>query len=713
MHISIYSSPSPSRRRLAVATLAALAPFASHLHGQTTPHTHEDEVTLDEYVVSASPFARTTDELHQAAGVLVGDRLDDVRASSLGETLAGQPGISSTAFGPGASRPVIRGLDGERIRVLTNGVGTIDASGTSPDHAVSLDPALIEKIEILRGPSALLYGSSAAGGVINVVENQIPIRRPDAPLDGTIHAHYGSAADERAGAASFRGNSDAFGWQASYSARKSGDLRIPGYAEVHDEDEHQHEEEHDEEHEDEEVYGKLLGSAVDTRAGSAGLAWFWGRGRVGVAVSGFDTRYGVPGHAHHHEDEHEHDEEEGEGHDHEAEHEEGDVVIDLEQRRIDFAFDLEEPLPFLRDLRMRLGIADYTHLELEGDEIGTRFDTKGWEGRIDALRQPVGAFEGAIGLQMQRHELSADGEEAFLPPTRTTNAALFGIEELVTGSVRWQAGARLERHEVDVLDGSAENNSKTALSASLGALWTPTTDWTLALSLARTERNPTAQEWYADGPHAATRAYEIGDPGLGKEKSTGIDLNLRRRTGAVTGSLSLFHTDYDRYIYAEETGEEEDGLDVYRFVARDARFHGGELEVVWHLHETPAHTYDITFFGDVVRATNRTDGTDLPRIPAARVGAAFDYHGERWALGFDVRHSFDQERTAPGESPSSGYTLVGAHVGWNLPLESSVLSLYLRAHNLFDEEARPHTSYLKDLAPLSGRNIVLGARLAF
>ncbi|MGH8019627.1 MAG: TonB-dependent receptor [Opitutaceae bacterium] len=707
MHPTSFSFPFARPLGLVLAGGAA---FAIPVDAQVSTPARET-VELDEFVITALPFARSAEELHQAAALLGGDRLDDIRSGTLGETLDGQPGVSSTSFGPGAGRPIIRGLDGERIRVLTNGVGTIDASGASPDHAVSLDPALVERVEIVRGPAALLYGSSAAGGVVNVVENRIPIERASEGISGAIDAHIDTVANERAGSGSFRGASDRFGWQASFSKRKSGDVDIPGCAET-------------EPHADE-APGTLENSAVATTAGSAGLAWFWSRGRAGLAFSGFDTRYGVPGHEHHHEEDEDLDAfeieiladpaadpfeiaaEEGE------EEEHGGVLIDLEQRRVDLAADVTEPFAFLENVRFRAGYADYRHLELEGDEIATQFDTEGWEARVDAVHRPIGRVEGALGFQLQRHKLSVAGEEAFLPPTLTTSHALFGIEEVVTGSVRWQAGARVEDQEVSVLNDSPDGRSKTAWSTSAGALWTIDPRWTLALSLARTERNPTAQEWFANGPHAATRAFEIGNPGLGKEKSSGIDLSLRRRTGRVTGAVSLFHTDYDRFIFGKATGATEDGFDVYRFVATDARFYGGEIEATWHLHESDAHDFELTVMGDVVHATNQSDNTGLPRIPPVRAGIALDYHGRSWTAGVDVRRSFSQDRVAPLESPTSGYTLVGAHLGYTLQLERQAVSFYLRGTNLTDEEARPHPSFLKDIAPLPGRNLIAGARLEF
>lgn len=706
----IFSKPSPlSWTVLGICSVGLIS------NAQTTSHEQESEtVELDTFQVSSDPFARNADELLQAASLLSGSELDIHRSGTLGETLVGMPGVTSTYFGPGASRPIIRGLDGDRIRVLTNSVGTIDVSSTSPDHAVSINPATMERAEVVRGPATLLYGSSAAGGIVNVIENSIPREHPESSATGSIGTHYGSGADEWAAYGKATGAlSDQLVWSASLAHRDAGDTEIPGFAEIeHDEDDHHEDEEHDEEeehdeHEEESAYGIIPNSAVTTTSGSLGLGWFWTGGRAGISVSGFDTEYGVPGH-HHHEEEEEGDEEE----EHEEHHEEA-VVIELDKRRVDLAADITREFSIFRSARFRAAFADYEHTELEGDEVGTRFEKDGFEARVDLIHKPWNSFEGAIGAQILQEKTEAEGEEAFLPPTRMFDWAVFGFEEYVAGPVRWQLGARLEERDIKVLDDSAEDRSKLGSSFSGGALWTISQDWTAAVSLAYTQRNPTAQEWYANGPHVATSSYEIGNPDLGKEKSTSIDVNLRRRTGAVTGALSLFYTDYNRYIFANPTGSEIDGFTVYEYTARDARFYGAELEATWHLHESPEHSFDVTFVGDLVNARNTTDDEYLPRTPPVRAGIEISYTGQQWTAGLDVHHAFDQNDVAPDESTSDSYTLVGARVGYTIPAGDGTVGFFLRATNLFNEEARPHTSYLRDVAPLPGRNLQAGIRWGF
>jgi len=680
----------------AASTLAQTAPTTS-----PPPSAHADEVALDELHIVSSPFAQSADEFAQSATILTDEALRRRGEPSLGETLDGLPGVASTYFGPGASRPIIRGLGGERIRVLTDGLGTIDVSATSPDHAVSLEPALSERIEVLRGPSTLLYGSSAVGGVVNVVDERIPTARSEASLSGVLEARYDTGSDGKTGVGALNGGSGSFAWQASGLWRDSDDIDIPGLAE------HHHEGEEEEGEHEEHVRGTLPNSAIETTSASLGGTWFWETGSAGLAYTRFDTRYGVPGHEHHHEDG---EEEEG-GAGHQDEH--GGVRIDLAQRRWDFRAERTQPFGIFRRAKFSAGLADYTHSEIEGDEVGTRFDTRGGEGRLELLHEAIGPFEGAFGAHYSEVKLQAEGEEAFLPPTRTRNGALFILEELPTAAVRWQFGARLESQDIDVRDGSGLSRDKDALSLSAGGVWSIADEWALAFSLTRNERLPTAQELFADGPHAATGAYEIGDANLGKEKSTGFDLELRRRLGSVTGSLAVFLNDFNAFIFENPTGEEIDELPVYRFVARDARLYGAEAQVTWHAHDEKGRGLDLYALADTVRGTNETDDTPLPRLPPWRVGLGFASIVGPWTFGAEVRHVFDQDRVAPYEETSDSTTLVSAHIAWSVPLERASLQVFLRGTNLTDAEARPHTSFLKEVAPLPGRSFALGARWEF
>jgi iron complex outermembrane receptor protein len=666
-----------------------------------------NDIHLDNVVVTASPLARAPDEISAPASVLAGAALTQRQQPTLGETLAGLPGVDSTWFGPGASRPVIRGLGGDRIRVLTGGVGTIDASVVSPDHAVSLDPLLIDRVEIIRGPATLLYGGGAIGGVVNVIDGRIPESLPAGPLTGRIELRGDHAAAKRAGAAVLTGAAGRVAWRLDGFRRETGDLRIPGFAET-EALRAAEAAEHGEtlaEHDAELVRGRLPNSSTESAGAALGFAYIGDHGHLGLAYSGFDTLYGVPGHAHHEEEE---AEPAGE------EHAEAGVRIDLRQRRLDMHGEWLAPTGLLRAAKIQLGVADYRHEELEGETLGTRFGNEGYEGRLELLHAKLGGFEGALGLQASRSDFRAEGDEAFLPPTVTQNNALFLYEEAVTGAVTWQLGARAERQRITADAGTGlPGRSHSLATFTGGAVWKIVPGWLLTLSLSANERAPNAQELFADGPHAGTGAYELGDPSLGLERSTGLDLSLRKRTGFVTGEISLFLNRFDGYIYEAPTGTEADGLPVFAFVQRDAELRGGEAELTVHLHETKRAAADIRFFADTVRATNTTDGTPLPRTTPVRFGAAVDWRSGLWSLAADWRHVRRQDRTAPDETPTAGYDLVSLGASRRVALGRTQAEIFVRAGNLLDETARVHASFLKDIAPLPGRNASAGLRIAF
>jgi iron complex outermembrane receptor protein len=666
---------------------AVLAP------AQTPPPVH-----LEEFVVTGSPLRRAQDEVAQPSSVLAGERLLLLRQPSLGETLAHEPGISSTYFGPGASRPVIRGLGGDRIRVLQGGIGTLDASVVSPDHAVSLDPLLIDRIEIVRGPATLLYGGSAIGGVVNVIDSRIPEALPARPLSGRFETRLGSAAEERAAAGLLTGKAGPLAWRIDGFRRETADLRIPDTAETaalladHDEDE-----------EDPAARGLLPNSATETSGAGAGVSYIGARGHFGLSYTGFDSLYGVPAHAHG-EEEDETDEE----------HAAHAVRIDLRQRRWDAHGEWIDPLNWLRVARVQFGVADYEHAELEGAEIGTRFTNRAHEGRIELLHHEAAGFEGALGVQLARSDFRAAGDEAFLPPSVTTNRAVFLYEELERGDVIWQLGARAERQKITPAAASGfAARSHTAAAFSGGAVWKVSADYSLALSLTRSDRAPNAQELFADGPHAGTGSYERGDESLGIERATGVDVSLRKRTGFLTGAVTVFATDFDDYLFEEPTGAEQDGLPVYQFVQRDARFRGAELEVIAHLHESAGQQFDVRLTADTVRATNRTDDQPLPRLTPNRVALAVDYRRERFSLSAEVRHAARARRLAPNETATDGSTVLNLSGSWRFRLGGADGELFARASNLTDETVRLHTSFLKDVAPLPGRDVTAGVRFTF
>ena len=689
-----------------------------------------DITVMEEMVVSAGPAARSRLDVAQPTSVLTGEELDQRQGATLGETLNEEPGVSSTYFGPGASRPVIRGLGGERVRTLQGGIGSADAAGTSPDHAVASDPLSAERIEVLRGPATLLYGSSAVGGVVNTLDGRIPDYVPEESVTGKAEVGGGTSADERYGAVSLTGGSGELAWHVDYSRREADDQEIPDDARAEDGD----------------LLGGLLeNSAIDNESGAVGVSWVGDRGYFGVSASGFDTLYGVPaGHHHGHEDDHgdehgeddhgeddhgedgeeghgdEHDDEHGD--EHEGEEEEEAIRIDLEQRRVDLEgrYLLADPAAgFVDGLKVRFGVADYEHVELEGDEIGTRFGNDSWEGRLELVQRPVqlgfGDLTGSIGLQASSSDFVAIGEEAFVPPSVTDDLAVFAFQELARGPLTYQFGVRAESRDVDP-EGNRPDRSLDGVSGSLGVVWRLSEEYSATASLSRTERLPTATELFADGPHVATQSFEIGDPGLDAEDSTGLDLSLKTDTELVDGAVNVFYNSFDGYIYEEFTGGEEDGLDVVRFVQRDADFIGAEVDLLWRLAELGDGHLDLRTRADYVRAElsgGPNDGDPLPRIPPLRFGLGLSYHGGPWRSMVEVRHAEEQDRVSNRELPTDGHTLLNASVSYRLFAAGTVTDVVLRGTNLTDEVARNHVSFLKEDVPLPGRDLSLLLRVAF
>ena len=375
--------------------------------------------------------------------------------------------------------------------------------------------------------------------------------------------------------------------------------------------------------------------------------------------------------------------------------------------------EVRTPFDGVQALRLKASRADYEHTEFEGDEVGTVFTNEGHDVRLEVLHEPWGELHGAIGAKLGRSKFDAVGDEAFLPATTTNDAAVFLFEEIEHGPHLWQFGARAEHQSIKTRDGSGRRHQGDGISASVGWVHQFGEAWSLALSGSHTERLPTAQELFADGPHIGTNAYEIGDARLGTEISNGLDLTLRKRIGVVSGAATVFVSQFNGYIFENPTGGEEDGLPVFAFEQHDARFHGAELETRIHLHEDEHGHLDLALSGDIVRARNRSNDTNLPRTTPARLGVALDWERNAWRAGTELRHAFAQNRVAAGEPPTADHTLLAAHVGYRWFTPRVVWDLLLRGTNLTDAEARAHTSFLKEVAPLPGRNVTLSLRASF
>ncbi|MGF1544626.1 MAG: TonB-dependent receptor [Parvularculaceae bacterium] len=671
----------------------------------------ENDLRRDEIVVTASPFERTAEQTIVGTSVLDARELADRLENTIGETLRREPGVSSTFFGQGASRPIIRGLDGDRIRVLDAGIGTIDASVTSPDHFVTVDPATAQRVEIVRGPATLLYGSSAAGGVVNVINGRIPEERPDGRVDGSLRVGGSTVDDGVETAGSFDVELGALGdgalvFHGDGFHRDSEDFDIPGFAEseqLRALQEAEGEAIPDEEREQ----GTLNNSDFTTTGGSAGLSWVFDDGFFGVSATAVDSFYGIPGPG---------EEEEGEeGEEEEFVPEGAGVTIDIRQRRLDLNGEVRGDFGPFEKAKIRFGYADFEQTEFEpSGEAGTVFANEGWEGRFELVTRPFeifgGEYNGAIGFQGVNSDFSAIGEEAFVPPTDSEEYGVFALNEWRLGGWLLELGGRYENTDREVSE-TGESVSFDSFSVSGGAGYAPREGWFIGVTGFRTERAPASEELFSDGPHLATAQFEIGDPSLDEEVALGVEATVRVGFERFAIAVNGFYTDYEDFIVLTPNGEVEDGLDVFEFLAEDATFRGFEAEVDAELFRYGG--FDVHFDGQVDFVRADSDTGDLPRIPPLKGLVGIEARSPYLDLRAEFEAAAEQDRTSTFELPTDGYQTVNVSLAFRPKGESSPFEVSVSANNLNDEEIRLHTSFLKDVVPLPGRNFRIAATARF
>ena len=650
----------------------------------------------DEIIVTGSPLLRSVDEAITGVSVLTGEELSRRLAGTIGETLKNEPGVSSTFFGAGASRPIIRGQGGDRVRVLLNGIGSIDASSASPDHAVAAEPAQAERIEVLRGASLLRYGSSGSGGIINVIDGRIPTELPEDGIDGAVRIGASSVDNGREAAGSLDFGAGNLVFHVDGTFRETDDYEIPGFAEsaefrALEEAEEGGEEEGEEE---EEAFGSLDNSQTKSTSITGGVSYVGERGFFGVAVHKFDSDYGIPGG---HEEGEEEEEEEGE-----EEEGEEQVTIDLDQTRVDVNGALEID-GFIEKVQFFGGYADYEHTEFEAPgEVGTVFTNEGYEARLEAIQRENNGWAAAYGIQLRNRDFSAIGEEAFVPPTETDQIGIYTFQEIELGQFHLEGAARYEntQQENSVTNQDVDFD---LISLSAGGDVHLTEAIRFGGTVFRTERAPTTEELFSDGPHLATSQFEIGDPNLGKETATGVEAALRYRQDGRYLTLNAFYTDYSDYIFETETGEVEDGLDVFQFVGEDATFRGFEVQGGADLAQFGSFTLKADALAEYVRA--KTDSGDLPRIPPLSVLTGIEADSERFNFRAELDYAAEQNKIEVFEIPTDDYALVNLFATWRAPAGTQDVRLSLSVLNLLDDDARQHTSFLKDTVPLPGRNV--------
>ena len=679
-----------------------------------------DDVHTGEPIVVTAPYVRSLDILGNVS-VLEGDELARDIRGQIGDTLTRQAGVSATSFAPGASRPVLRGFSGERVRVLTDGIGSIDVSNTSADHAVTIDPLTVERIEILRGPAVLLFGSQAIGGAVNLFDRRIPRKVPADHVHIDAIGGYATAADDRnLGGSIDVALSPQIVAHLDGSWRKTGDARAGGYIYapgIRDDLLHLAEHEIEEGHTDKAAEltaqansrGKIPNTASETWTAAGGLSLINDGGQLGISVSYFDSNYGVPsrpGTEHHHEE----GEEEGEeGHD----HGEGPVTIGLKQWRADVRGEVELGDGFFEKLRLRGGYADYEHTEFEGEEVGTVFYNTGIEGRLELTQGDRGGWRGASGLQFSHRDFDAVGAEAFVPRNLTDQFALFTLQEWTLGPLGLEAAARFESTSVEAPTLNIKRDFDT-FSGALGANYEVADGVKFGVSVARAVRAPSAEELFSNGPHIATQSFEVGDPNLKREASWGAEASFKVKSDVFNLSLAAYSNWFDNFIYSNATGAEEDELPIFQYFQRDARVWGFEVEASARLAQIGGFNIVADTTADMTRAKIK-GGLDqhAPRIPPLRILGGIEAQGERIDARAEVEWTDDQNRIAPFETTTKGFTLVNASVTWRPLPDTKYLSLNLAANNIFDVDARRHASFTKDYVPLAGRDIRLTARASF
>jgi iron complex outermembrane receptor protein len=719
------------------AILLATSILAAPAFAQTSDHEARDRSsrnpvhgeTVEEVVISAPGLERL--DVLAGTSVVTGDELVRDMRGQIGESLTRLPGVSATSFSPGASRPVLRGFQGERVRVLTDGLGTLDVSNTSTDHAVSIEPLTAERIEVLRGPAVLLFGSQAIGGAVNVLDRRIPRAVPENGFHVDAIGAYGSAADERGGGAAVDfAITPQIVAHIDGSYRKSDDLRVGGYVlsdplraeqlEIAEEEaEEGHAEEAAEALELANQRGRLPNSGTRTYTLGGGVALINDGGSLGFSAGYYDTNYGIParpGASHHHHDD------EDEDHD-EHEHGEEPVTIGLKQFRADMRGEVKIG-GFIDALRVRAGYSDYEHTEFEGDEVGTVFNAEGFEGRLELVQANRNGWRGVTGFQGFTRDFAAVGAEAFVPENVTDQYGFFTLQEVDLGAIGIEGALRYEHTRVrsnnvkldldeDGPTGAFDRRFD-AFSGAIGLTYSVTPSVKIGVNASRAVRAPSAEELFSNGPHVATQAYEVGNPNFRTEKSWGGEVYARGTAGPLRFQIAGYANWFDDYIYEVATGDEIDELPVFQFLQSDARYLGVEGEVSTTFIDGGEGGFSLggNLVADYVNA-RLGDGSAVPRIPPFRVLAGIDASKGAFGGRVEVEHAIRQTRVAAFETETPAFTLVNASLTWHPLGEKRETAIILSANNIFDVDARRHASFTKDFVPLPGRDIRVSARLSF
>lgn len=688
----------------------------------------EEIKKLSTITITANPLEPSLLEYGNSISFLEAEQIKPKAEVSLGETLSLEPGVHSSYGGPASSRPIIRGFAGERVRVLRNGIGSLDLSNTSEDHAVTVNPLAIDTVEVLRGPATLLYGSSAIGGAVNTTDSAISEKGVGRALAGAVDLRSRTNDDELSGALKLEGQKGNINWHLDTFNIDSSNYEIPGQAESDRLIAREEAEGHVDAH-DEPISKELSNSFSVTKGFTAASSYVGDKGFFGVSFNGFKSRYGVPGHVH----EHEEDSHELELDDHHSDSElldesisqDAGSVIDLTQYRLDSRGKLKDPISGFKDLGFKISASNYDHSETDEGEVASRYSNDAFESRVEARHNEVYGMKGTIGFQAEYSDFGSKGLEAYVVSNKRYAPATFIYETLpLTKNLKLEAGSRLEYASLNPNTDIAGKNFL-PISGSTGLNYDPLGDssYTIAISSAYTERAPSASELFSNGAHFARQIFEVGDLNINKENSYGVDFALKKNTGLYTGGLSLFAQRYENFINLAYSGRDQEDLPVYQYSEVPALFTGFEFENTFHLHEAIglySHELDLGAQFDYVRARDTQDWQNIPRIPPLRsvLKARYGYK-DLFSASVEEVFAATYSDTAQNELGADSYQILNAQLDLHLPYfknekgKNMYSSLYVRGTNLTDEEIRLSTSFIKDLAPLRGRAVLFGIRTVF
>lgn len=692
-----------------------------HLHISSADHQHSDQdikvgtetqtadatlaaADVENIIVTASPLGRSVLESAAPVSVLSEDQLRLNTEPTLGDTLDKQPGVQASHFGAGASRPIIRGMGGPRVKVLENGLGVADASTVSADHAVTTEVASARQVEIIRGPGTLLYGNGAIGGVVNVVDDRAH-EQPVDGLDGSVGGRYDTVNDGRTATGNINAGNGKFNMHLDGTRRRTHSADIPGDAIKGDHSTH----------------GRLDNSQLELDDFSGGVGYTGDRGYVSVSGSRTESNYGIPSR--------------------ENDEDAPKITIDMQKTNWQLHSGLYDPFAGFNKLQFSGSYTHYQHAEEENGDADTFFTNKESEGRLTLNNNPWGEWQGTMGIHATHRDFSIKGEEALTPDTITDTIAAFIIQERQVGDVRYQLGARVEHYRlkpddmtIETYSGDLNYQPKTLddnnLNLSAGLVWDFAANYNMSVSLTRAERSATPEELYSYGPHDATQSFELGsaftiegdqavptNDDAKTETATNLDVTLRKHGEGWTGSLSLAYNRVDNFFYERDTGlistqiaeaGEDGAIPIYQYVQDDAELYSMEAQV-----DIPFYDFwTLNVFTDYTRGKLR-DGGDLPRMAPLRLGSTLNFDYQQWHADIGAIAYDKQDKTAANETATAGYTLVNSSVTYRLYTNAGDVFIYAKGNNLTDKQARPHTSLLKDAAPLMGRNFMVGVRYNF